>query len=89
MEFVTYEQDGFVGVITINRPKALNALNTETIVELNECLKEIEVNAYTRAAPGQSEAPDGDAASSSEPAPPETPHTYRCPECGFEFVVEE
>ncbi len=22
MEFVTYEQDGFVGVITINRPKA-------------------------------------------------------------------
>ena len=23
MEFVTYEQDGFVGVITINRPKAL------------------------------------------------------------------
>lgn len=54
-----------------------------------ECLKEIEVNAYTRAAPGQSEAPDGDAASSSEPDPPETPHTYRCPECGFEFVVEE
>ena len=27
MEFVTYEQDGFVGVVTINRPKALNALN--------------------------------------------------------------
>ena len=24
MEFVTYEQDGFVGVVTINRPKALN-----------------------------------------------------------------
>ena len=28
MEFVTYEQDGFVGVVTINRPKALNALNS-------------------------------------------------------------
>ena len=54
-----------------------------------ECLKEIEVNAYTRAAPGQSEAPDGDVASSSEPDTLETPHTYRCPECGFEFVVEE
>ena len=27
-EFVTYEQDGFVGVVTINRPKALNALNS-------------------------------------------------------------
>ena len=28
MEFVTYEQDGYVGIITINRPKALNALNS-------------------------------------------------------------
>ena len=26
MGFVKYEQDGFVGVITINRPEALNAL---------------------------------------------------------------
>ena len=34
MEFVTYEQDGFVGVVTINRPKALNALNSETLDEL-------------------------------------------------------
>ena len=31
MEFVTYEQDGFVGVVTINRPKALNALNLSLI----------------------------------------------------------
>lgn len=54
-----------------------------------ECLKEIEVNACTRAAPGQSEAKDSDAASSSELDPPETPYTYRCPECGFEFVIEE
>ena len=29
MEFVTYEQDGFVGVVTINRPKALNALKRD------------------------------------------------------------
>lgn len=68
--------------------KGLEALDFDVgIVGFDaECLKKIEVNAYTRAAPGQSEAPDGDAASSSEP---ETPHTYRCPECGFEFVVEE
>ena len=31
MEFVTYEQDGYVGIITINRPKALNALNSAVI----------------------------------------------------------
>ena len=34
MEFVTYEQDGFVGVVTINRPKALNALNSQ-VLEIN------------------------------------------------------
>ena len=32
MEFVTYEQDGYVGIITINRPKALNALNSAVLV---------------------------------------------------------
>ena len=34
MEFVTYEQDGYVGIITINRPKALNALNSAVLEEL-------------------------------------------------------
>ena len=38
MNFITYEQDGFVGVITINRPKALNALNSDVLKELNACL---------------------------------------------------
>ena len=28
MEFITYEEEGLVGVVTINRPKALNALNS-------------------------------------------------------------
>ena len=30
MEFITYEQEGFVGIITINRPKALDAVDLET-----------------------------------------------------------
>ena len=38
MEFITYEQEGFVGVITINRPKALNALNSQVLKELDEAL---------------------------------------------------
>ena len=36
MEFLTFEQKGKVGVITINRPKALNALNTAVYKELDE-----------------------------------------------------
>ena len=44
MEFITYEQDGFVGVITINRPKALNALNSQVLDELNEAIEAIDVN---------------------------------------------
>lgn len=38
MNFIAYEQDGFVGVITINRPKALNALNSDVLKELDACL---------------------------------------------------
>ncbi len=38
MNYITYEQDGFVGIITINRPKALNALNSEVLKELDTCL---------------------------------------------------
>ena len=33
-----------IAVLTINRPKALNALNSETLVELNTVLSEIEAN---------------------------------------------
>ena len=44
MEFITYEQDGFVGVITINRPKALNALNSQVLDELNATLDSIDIN---------------------------------------------
>lgn len=38
MNYITYEQEGFVGIITINRPKALNALNSEVLKELDACL---------------------------------------------------
>ncbi len=38
MEFVLYEQKGAVGVITINREKALNALNSSVLDELNTVL---------------------------------------------------
>ncbi len=48
MEFITYEQDGFVGTITINRPKALNALNSQVLDELNATLDAVDL-ATTRA----------------------------------------
>lgn len=44
MEFITYEQEEFVGIITINRPKALNALNSTVLDELNETLDNIDIN---------------------------------------------
>ena len=47
-EFVTYEQDGFVGVITINRPQALNALNSQVLEDLEETFKAVDLEA-TRA----------------------------------------
>ena len=48
MEFVTYEQDGFVGIVTINRPKALNALNIEVLKEIEAAFDAIDLDA-TRA----------------------------------------
>ncbi len=43
MEFITYEQEGFVGVITINRPKALNALNSQVLKELDEAFSAVDL----------------------------------------------
>ncbi len=48
MEFVTYEQDGFVGIVTINRPKALNALNSDVLKEIEATFDAIDLDA-TRA----------------------------------------
>jgi len=38
MEFVTYEVDGLISIITINRPNALNALNSRVLEELDQIL---------------------------------------------------
>ncbi len=43
MEFITYEQEGYVGVITINRPKALNALNSQVLDELKEAFEAVDL----------------------------------------------
>ena len=43
MEFVTYEVKGQVGTITINRPKALNALNSAVLDELNEAFDSVDL----------------------------------------------
>lgn len=44
MEFITYAQEGFVGVITINRPRALNALNSTVLKELDATLDAIDLD---------------------------------------------
>lgn len=44
MEFVTYEQQGQVGIVTINRPKALNALNSTVLKELDEVFSNVDLN---------------------------------------------
>ncbi|MBP3233598.1 MAG: enoyl-CoA hydratase/isomerase family protein [Eubacterium sp.] len=43
-EFVTYEQEGFVGIITINRPQALNALNSTVLNDLEETFKAVDLD---------------------------------------------
>ncbi|MCR5688514.1 MAG: enoyl-CoA hydratase/isomerase family protein [Lachnospiraceae bacterium] len=44
MEFVTYETKDRVGIITINREKALNALNSQVLDELGQALDGVDVN---------------------------------------------
>ncbi len=44
MEFVLYEQKDKIGIITINREKALNALNSQVLDELNETLDQVDLD---------------------------------------------
>ncbi len=44
MEFINYEVDGAVAVLTINRPKALNALNSAVLDELSETIDSIDLS---------------------------------------------
>lgn len=44
MEFINYEVEGMVGVITINRPKALNALNSQVLEELDQTLDAVDLD---------------------------------------------
>ena len=43
MEFITYEVEGQIGIITINRPKALNALNSTVLEELDKALDAVDL----------------------------------------------
>ena len=44
MDFILYEADGAVATITINRPKALNALNSQVLDELDQTLDAINLD---------------------------------------------
>lgn len=44
MEFINYEVENAVAVLTINRPKALNALNSAVLDELNEALDAVDLD---------------------------------------------
>ncbi len=44
MSFVKLEQQGHVGVVTISRPEALNALNSQVLSDLDEVMTAVEKN---------------------------------------------
>ena len=44
MEFILYEVKDMVATITINRPKALNALNSQVLEELDATLDAVDLN---------------------------------------------
>lgn len=44
MSYVKYEQDGFVGIVTLDREKALNALNDEVLADLEKAIDAIDPN---------------------------------------------
>lgn len=43
MGYIDYEQEGFVGIMTINRPKALNALNEEVLKDIEAAFDAVDL----------------------------------------------
>ena len=43
-EFIKYEEEGEIAILTINRPKALNALNNQVLDELDRVLDDIDTD---------------------------------------------
>ena len=44
MSFVNFEQQGAVAILTINRPEALNALNSQVLSDLDEVITKVEAS---------------------------------------------
>ncbi len=44
MSFVNFEQQGAVAILTINRPEALNALNSQVLSDLDEAITKVEAS---------------------------------------------
>ena len=42
MSFVKFEQQGGVAILTIERPEALNALNSQVLSDLDEAISKVE-----------------------------------------------
>ena len=50
-EFITVEKKGRVGLITLNRPKQLNALSAKLMQELGQALRAFDADAGDRRDP--------------------------------------
>ena len=42
-EHLLLQEEGGIALLSINNPKSLNALNSATLQELNDCLKSLQV----------------------------------------------
>lgn len=42
MSYIDYQEEGAIGILTINRPKALNALNSEVLEDLDKALDQVD-----------------------------------------------